>query len=569
MFNFNTQIMKTLLLTLLFLMSGHLAFSQQAMLTLSADSLCAGQSLTATVHPPLFGHLGASGVNQQNGIMFDITALNDCMIRDFVINNNSANATIEVYMKLGSHAGHENSAASWTLVGTKANLPAGTGMELGLNLNLSIITGQTRAFYITTNSANHYISYANGVTVGAVASQNNFFQLKTGVGKSYPFGNTHTARDFVGFVNFSPAVLSVMWNTGDTTSSITMTLGNSVVLSAGVNLAGSLTSTTERKAVIVSDLLTTAKADPYQIQPGGVSTLSGEVTLKRGVATTMEAGNSHNGAMFDVMATKPLKIEGFTINHAGAAGTVEILYKTGTHAGFESNAAVWISLGVFTQLTSGTGDYLPLTTPLNVAEGETIAFYITSTTGHNLSYTNGLVFGQPTASAPGIVIKEGKGVVYPFGTLYSPRILNTIIHYEVTNPPGSVYQWNSGGSGGSVMVSPGVSTTYTLQVTNSGCQASDTVTVIVSGIGIDEPEQSVFLVYPNPATNMLTIETPWDNGIIESSILDLNGRQMPHNLLNGGDGKVNIPLTDLPAGIYILKVTQGQYEKATKVQIIR
>jgi len=561
--------MKKALLFLLMATTATLAFAQQPTLTLSADSLCAGQSLTAAVHPPLVGHLGASGSNQQNGIMFDITAQNDCAIRDFAINNHTGNATIEVYTKIGSHVGHENTASSWTLVGTKTNLPSGTNMGLDLNLNLPIINGQTRAFYITTNAALDYIVYGNGVSVGAVASQNLHFQLKTGVGKAYPFGSTFSSRDFVGFVMYSPAIESVLWNTGDTTTSITLTPGKSIVLSAATDLSGNLYYNTVNKVVIVSEVHANATADPYQIPSGGVSTLKGDVRLKRGISSTMVGGNSQNGAMFDVLATRQLKIEGFTINHAGIGGGIEILYKTGTHEGFESNAAAWTSLGVYSQVPDGNGQYLQLVNPLNVAEGQTVAFYITATTSQNLSYTNGMSFGQVTASAPGIVIMEGKGVSYPFGQTYSPRILNTIIHYEALNPAGSVYQWSSGGSGGSVLVSPGVTTTYTLQVTNSGCQGSDTVVVIVSGIGMGESKFNGFVVYPNPATDMLTIETPLGDGTIECTFFDLNGRMIPNGLLDGGDDRVYVPVKDLPAGIYILKVKQGQHETASRVQIIR
>jgi len=549
--------------------SALMSFSQSAQLVLSADSLCAGDTLYAFTTAPQLSLSGGTGTNNQNGMMFDLVSLQGCLINDFAINNLSGPISIEVYSKAGSHVGYESIPAAWTLVGTASNVQSGSNIELGLSLGIAMSTGQIRAFYITTTNPSFNLAYGNAVAVGNLISSNPYLQLKTGVGKSYPFGTTFASRDFIGRIIHSPEVVSVVWNTGDTISSLVMTPVQSLVLSATLTLAGNTIHNTGRKAVMVSDLHATATADPYLISPGGSSTLTGLVTLKRGIATTMAGGNNHNGAMFDVVTSSPLKIEGFTIHHTGAAGTVEVLYKSGTHEGFEANAAAWTSIGIYSQLAGGAGDYLSLATPINVASGQTIAFYITSTTNHNLTYSNGTMVGLTAASAPGIAIKEGKGVEYPFGNTYDSRILNTIIHYEVANPSGSLYQWSSGGSGGSVLVSPGVTTTYTLQVTNSGCQKSDTVTVVVSGIGVEEHENAGFLVYPNPATDMLTVEALPGLGSAVSTMYDLNGRRILQSLQGEDTNSITIPVSHLPAGTYVLKIKQGQHEKTAKVHILR
>jgi hypothetical protein len=562
--------MKKQILTLIVLSSVLTGFSQSAQLILSSSSLCSGDTLYATAVAPQYSISGSTGTNNQNGVMFDLISLESCVIHDFAINNLTALTTIEVYSKLGSHVGFESNSSAWTLVGTAANVQTGNDVELGLNLGIIMNTGQIRAFYITTTLGSHNINYTNGVAVGNLISSNSFLQLKTGVGKSYPFGSTFTPRDFIGRVIHSPQIVSAQWNTGATTPSIAFVPDRSMTLEATLTGSAATTFKTPAIAVIVHDVTLNATANPYTVSPSGSSTLTGKVTLKRGVATTMAGGNTQNGAMFDVAATMDISLTGFTVNiPQNSPADIEVLYKAGTHVGFEATAGAWTSLATYPQVPYGSGRYLALNAPLEVLAGQSVAFYITTTNQTLLSYSNGTQVGNISASAPGIQIKEGKGVEYPFGSVYSTRMLNTIVHYEVLNPSGTTYSWVHGGSGGSVVVTPGLTTTYKLNINSQGCSAEDTVTVVVSNIGIDEYVNTALLVYPNPASDVLNIEFPGADTGVQCLFTDITGKVVDDRQVFFSEGRANIHVDHLSQGIYFLKLLHGERRASVKVHIIR
>lgn len=564
--------MKKHLLLLLLLSFSIWTYSQVPLITISADSICAGDTVYASVSQPIIDLSGTTGSNQQNGLMFDITAKEDFVVKDFVINNITSSTTIEVYSRIGSFDGHENTPGSWTLIGTANNVPAGTDIPLNLNLEVPVIIGQTRAFYITTTTTSHYIEYATSYDpVGTILSGSLYFDIKVGIGKMYPFSATYSPRSFIGKILYSPALISTKWNTGDTTSSIDIVPNRSIVLSARLEMSGNYNVTTKGRAVIVSEVDVTATANPYSVASGNSSILSATTLLSRGISTTMEEGNSQNGAMFDVETTHAIIIEGFTINFISFYGAdVEIMYKTGTHVGYEGDAGAWTSIATFQQIPGDKGVYLPLNLPLSVAANETVSFYITRTDlPHTILYTNGTQVGQTAASAPGVRIKEGVGVQYPFGAVFSPRILNTIMHYSVMNPPGSSFSWDVGGSGGSIIVSPSLTTTYTLTITHQGCMAQDTVQVTVLGTGINEKESIPFNIYPNPATDLLVVETPVGETLTEYYLTDMQGKVVSESIIQSNSDRLQIPVSNIKPGAYLLHMTVNGQKNSFRIIISR
>lgn len=544
-------------------------FSQQATIELSADSICLGQSITATAHPPMLEVSGASGTNNHNGVMFDITATAEAVIQDFTINNLTSVTDFVVYYRPGSHVGFENSAAGWTLLDSAKNVSVGNDIQLNLNLNQTILNGQTLAFYISTLGPTDYMSYGNGTSVGTVINSNAWIQVKEGVGKAYPFGNTFTPRTFIGKVHMTPAVNNITWNTGSTNPTITLTPDRTTVLRAVIEASANSTFTTPTTLIPVMDLDVTIDANPPQILPGESSTLTHSLVMSRGVSTTMEGGNSQNGAMFDVTATADIKIEGFTVNtlEVSATADIEILYKPGSHVGFEANAGAWTSLGTFTNVPAGVGRYLELNTQHSIANGQSMAFYITRTDNNSLIYSNGTGVGNVAATSYGIQVKEGVGVSYPFGNTFTPRILNTVIHYNVENPSGTTFNWSSGGSGGSITVSPNTTTNYTLTVTKGGCSFSDSLTLVVSGIGLDENSPQAFLVYPNPATEAIFIELPDHVESLKIQLTDLTGKVVMATTEKPINAKTQVSLLGLSTGLYILQITHNQSTWNYKIQV--
>ncbi len=563
--------MKKLSLLLSLCILAFLGYTQEASITVSTNAVCLGDTVYASVTPPLLSLEGTTGSNRQNGVMFDITATANFRIEDFLINNNIATTDIEVYTRLGSHVGYETDSTAWTLLATSYSVPVGTDIPLDLGLALSVTKGQTRAFYITATSSPHFIAYSNSTNpVGSVVNSNYYFQIQVGAGKTYPFGSTFTPRAFIGEVVFTPEVTATVWNTGDTTTSIAYVPQRSTVLSASILLADNYVSTSQGEAVIVSEFDVTAEADPYHILPGDTSSLTGSVVLRLGAGTTMEAGNSQSGAMFDLATTLPVIINGFTVNFTNlGSGEVEVFYKTGSHIGFEGDSTAWTSLEVFQHLSGGFGSHLMFTTPLSIAANQTVAFYITTTDEQRLYYTNGSSLGQTAASGPGIEIKEGRGIAYPFGTVFSPRILNTIVLYELVNPPGTTFSWDNGASGDSVTATPGITTTYTLTVTHLGCSAQDTVQVTVAGTGINEIEPAALKIYPNPATDHLIVESKEKNTMTWFYLTDIQGKTVTAPIIPANNHRLQIPVSHLNPGIYLLHVEHDTQKASYRIVISR
>lgn len=151
------------------------------------------------------------------------------------------------------------------------------------------------------------------------------------------------------------------------------------------------------------------------------------------LTTTFEGGNNNTGIMFDVTAVKNLTIDSiqFSFSSTGTSN-VEIYTKTGTHVGFEANAAAWtlVSSGSVTATEVKTPlTPLLLAVPTEIEAGNKQAFYIRRVTGDSIAYTNGTGNGNLVASDPNLLIYEGKGVNASFGALANNRIPNITMHY--------------------------------------------------------------------------------------------------------------------------------------------
>ena len=126
---------------------------------------------------------------------------------------------------------------------------------------------------------------------------------------------------------------------------------------------------------------------------------------------------------------------------------------------------------------------------------------------------------------------------------------------------GTSYSWSpvTGLSSASVSnptAKPSVTTTYTLTVTDArGCKASDNVTVtVLKSSGVEENAATI-QVYPNPASDVLTVESA--EMISSIRIIDQSGRIV--NVISEVNYlRLQLQLEGMPAGIYYIEVTGGE-----------
>jgi gliding motility-associated-like protein len=143
--------------------------------------------------------------NGQRGIMFDVMATNTVTVKCFDANLYAGTtANYEIYYRAGTHVGHENNAASWTLLGnTTALTSLGNNVltPIPITVNVTIPAGQTYSFYVT-NDFGGGTSYTDGTTVGNFLAGDANITVYEGVGKSYPFGLSFNVRNFNGRINY-------------------------------------------------------------------------------------------------------------------------------------------------------------------------------------------------------------------------------------------------------------------------------------------------------------------------------------------------------------------------------
>ena len=127
----------------------------------------------------------------------------------------------------------------------------------------------------------------------------------------------------------------------------------------------------------------------------------------------------------------------------------------------------------------------------------------------------------------------------------------------------STYTWSNSSSSSSIVVSPSVTTSYTVTGSDetSICNATRIITVTVAKCtGIESyTDNEAFHFYPNPVTNILNIESPVKTSII---IYDQSGKFIYEKSLQEGTNYINT--SSLSSGIYLIKFKSGNEVKTFK-----
>jgi hypothetical protein len=145
--------------------------------------------------------------SSNKGVMFDISATNTVTLYCF-----DANLPVlsiggyEIYYKVGSYIGSENTAGNWTLIGS-----AGSILSIGLNsatplsipVNMVIPAGQTYGFYITASNPILSTGLLTTTSGGySTISSNGDMTISGGIGITYPFNAITLNRSFNGTTRY-------------------------------------------------------------------------------------------------------------------------------------------------------------------------------------------------------------------------------------------------------------------------------------------------------------------------------------------------------------------------------
>ncbi|MDQ3109578.1 MAG: hypothetical protein M3R17_06750, partial [Bacteroidota bacterium] len=123
------------------------------------------------------------GGNGNDGIMFDVVAVQNIDISFIDIVLNGSSDYIYIYHRTGTHVGYESSAAGWTVDSAQVNVTTQDSLyRVPIYLDLAVNTNDTMAFYVTgTSSA--FVDYTDGVNVGNVYSQDFGMKILEGTGQ--------------------------------------------------------------------------------------------------------------------------------------------------------------------------------------------------------------------------------------------------------------------------------------------------------------------------------------------------------------------------------------------------
>ena len=131
---------------------------------------------------------------------------------------------------------------------------------------------------------------------------------------------------------------------------------------------------------------------------------------------------------------------------------------------------------------------------------------------------------------------------------------------------GSAYVWNPGSlNGSSVVVSPTITTTYTVAGTGSNnCTGNSLVTVsvvICNGINSIALVNSNYFAFPNPANDKLTIQyNSNENVSVTIELRDALGKMIrkSNHEFSANENKFNLDLTGLNSGMYFIKINSNE-----------
>lgn len=143
---------------------------------------------------------------------------------------------------------------------------------------------------------------------------------------------------------------------------------------------------------------------------------------------------------------------------------------------------------------------------------------------------------------------------------------------SLTASGASTYSWSTGEVMPGIVVSPAVSTTYTVTGANAGgCAATQTLAVAVSNscitTGINESQDlSQVLVYPNPASAVITIAGSME--LQSAELLSLTGQVVICRPASGHH--CQLQLSEVAGGIYFMNVySAGRIVKREKIVVQR
>lgn len=96
-----------------------------------------------------------------------------------------------------------------------------------------------------------------------------------------------------------------------------------------------------------------------------------------------------------------------------------------------------------------------------------------------------------------------------------------------------------------------------------------TLTWTPTATGVEENVSSIISVFPNPASNMLSINLGDKAENTEVTILNMNGQVVSTKSFDQASGNVNIDITDVANGVYFVNVRRNNIDTKAKFFVVK
>ncbi len=440
------------------------------------------------------------------GNMFDINALTDVTIDslDLHLQNTASVSTVSVYYRVGSYVGNETNSGAWTLLGTTTVTSAGIGTPTRAVIGgLTIPSGSTYGIYVFnanvvyTSLAATYSSPDMTVTTGAgLCSQFGGVNVgRTWNGRIYYTAEGCASQRTAVTVDVNPSPIVALNDTA-ACGSLVLDAGNAGATYQWSNGVGTQTSTINSSgtyAVTVTNAgCTTIDSAAVAIFVPPVVNLGPDILLCDGATGTIDAGNA--GLSFAWTTGASTQTISVTLAGLYAAQVTD-------SAGCQDDDTVAVATGL---------------SPLGSISIDTSACPLITFTGGNTGgagLSNDWTFGDG-----GLGTGANPSHTYTANGTYT-------VSYQVQNDCGT-----------------------------STVQSTITISCLV---GTTAPNGTQVLLYPNPTRSLAALELNLPAASdAEIQLMDLHGRviQQISERYNAGNNKLQLDLSTLSAGVYVVQV---------------
>lgn len=183
------------------------------------------------------------------------------------------------------------------------------------------------------------------------------------------------------------------------------------------------------------------------------------------------------------------------------------------------------------------------------------------TTTYSVMGTNNLGCESLVPAISTVVVQPGPVIVIAGPSTLCAGQQVTLNALGATN-----YTWSNGSNSTSIVVTPLTGTTYSVSGIAPGkiCMGQDTLSITVfTCTGLPENgTQSSWMLYPNPAGNLLVVESGSGSYKI-IQIVDAEGRLVLEQ--NGNEQKMYLDLTQVQPGFYLVHLIEGDLRETRKI----